>query len=171
MLASQLTASIAFLYGTRHTVQRYSKVLMICKRNSPRLPQSRRIKTCRWLPMRSMRSQLRMFGGNAIPAAMNGKPSSKHGSKAVCVLFVLREPFCKVIMTLGQLILTCSQNGTMKRTPSGHRAMHRETRWRSFAGNAEQDTLTAPKSQIELLSKRVALNVKQSFNRLSRRCW
>ncbi len=24
-------------------------------------------------------------------------------------------------------ILTCSQNGTMKRTPSGHRAMYRET--------------------------------------------
>lgn len=59
-------------------------------------------------------SQQRIFGGNAVPAAMNGKPSSKHGSKAVCVLFVLREPFCKVIMTLGQLILTCSQNGTMK---------------------------------------------------------
>ena len=37
-------------------------------------------------------------------------------------------------------------------------------------GNAEQDTLTVPKSQIELLSKRVALNVKLSFNRLSRRC-
>ena len=29
---------------------------------------------------------------------------------------------------------------------------------------------TVPKSQIELLSKRVALNVKLSFNRLSRRC-
>lgn len=64
----------------------------------------------------------------AIPAAMNGKPSSKHGSKAVCALFVLREPFCKAIMTLGQLILTCFLNGTMKRTPSGHRAMYRETR-------------------------------------------
>ena len=64
---------------------------------------------------------------NAVPAAMNGKPSSKHGSKAVCVLFVLREPFCKAIMILEQLILTCSQNGTMKRTPSGHRAMYRET--------------------------------------------
>ena len=70
----------------------------------------------------------RIFGGNAVPAAMNGKPSSKHGSKAVCVLFVLREPFCKAIMILEQLILTYSQNGTMKRTPSGHRAMHRETR-------------------------------------------
>ena len=58
---------------------------------------------------------------------VNGKPSSKHGSKAVCVLFVLREPFCKVIMILEQLILTYSQNGTMKRTPSGHRAMYRET--------------------------------------------
>ena len=58
----------------------------------------------------------------------NGKPSSKHGSKAVCVLFVLREPFCKAIMILEQLILTYSQNGTMKRTPSGHRAMYRETR-------------------------------------------
>ena len=57
-----------------------------------------------------------------------GKPSSKHGSKAVCVLFVLREPFCKAIMTLGQLILTCFLNGTLKRTPSGHRAMYRETR-------------------------------------------
>ena len=33
-----------------------------------------------------------------------------------------------------------------------------------------KDTFTVPKSQIELLSKRVALNVKQSFNRLSRRC-
>lgn len=64
---------------------------------------------------------------DAVPAAMNGKPSSKHGSKAVCVLFVLREPFCKAIMILEQLILTCSQNGTMKRTPSGHRAMYRET--------------------------------------------
>lgn len=64
----------------------------------------------------------------AIPAAMNGKPSSKHESKAVCALFVLREPFCKAIMTLGQLILTCFLNGTMKRTPSGHRAMYRETR-------------------------------------------
>ncbi len=31
------------------------------------------------------------------------------------------------IMTLGQLILTCFLNGTMKRTPSGHRAMYRET--------------------------------------------
>ena len=40
---------------------------------------------------------------------------------------MLREPFCKVIMILEQLILTCSQNGTMKRTPSGHRAMYRET--------------------------------------------
>ena len=29
---------------------------------------------------------------------------------------------------------------------------------------------TVLKSQIELLSKRVALNVKLSFNRLSRRC-
>ena len=58
---------------------------------------------------------------------MNGKPSSKHESKAVCVLFVLREPFCKAIMILEQLILTYSQNGTMKRTPSGHRAMYRET--------------------------------------------
>lgn len=65
---------------------------------------------------------------HSIPAAMNGKPSSKHGSKAVCVLFVLREPFCKAIMILEQLILTYSQNGTMKRTPSGHRAMYRETR-------------------------------------------
>ena len=117
-----------------------------------------------------MRSQLRMFGGNAIPAAMNGKPSSKHGSKAVCVLFVLREPFCKAIMILEQLILTYSQNGTMKRTPSGHRAMYRELNEGRFGGNAGQDTLTVPKSQIELLSKRVALNVKRSFNRLSRRC-
>ena len=58
---------------------------------------------------------------------VNGKPSSKHESKAVCVLFVLREPFCKAIMTLGQLILSCFLNGTMKRTPSGHRAMYRET--------------------------------------------
>ena len=58
---------------------------------------------------------------------VNGKPSSKHESKAVCVLFVLREPFCKAIMILEQLILTCSQNGTMKRIPSGHRAMYRET--------------------------------------------
>lgn len=32
------------------------------------------------------------------------------------------------IMILEQLILTYSQNGTMKRTPSGHRAMYRETR-------------------------------------------
>ena len=64
---------------------------------------------------------------DAVPAAMNGKPSSKHGSKAVCVLFVLREPFCKVIMILEQLILTYSQNGTLKRTPSGHQAMYRET--------------------------------------------
>ena len=32
------------------------------------------------------------------------------------------------------------------------------------------DEDTVPKSQIELLSKRVALNVKRSFNRLSRRC-
>ena len=79
------------------------------------------------MQVQSMRSQQRMFGGNAVPAAMNGKPSSKHGSKAVCVLFVLREPFCKAIMILEQLILTCSQNGTMKRTPSGHRAMYRET--------------------------------------------
>ena len=69
----------------------------------------------------------RMIDEYAVPAAMNGKPSSKHGSKAVCVLFVLREPFCKAIMILEQLILTCSQNGTMKRTPSGHRAMYRET--------------------------------------------
>ena len=58
---------------------------------------------------------------------VNGKPSSKHESKAVCVLFVLREPFCKAIMILEQLILTYSQNETMKRTPSGHRAMYRET--------------------------------------------
>ena len=41
---------------------------------------------------------------------------------------------------------------------------------RLFGGNAEQDTLTVPKSQIELLSKRVAINVKLSFNRLSHRC-
>lgn len=80
------------------------------------------------LPVVSLFTNGRMFGGNAIPAAMNGKPSSKHGSKAVCVLFVLREPFCKAIMTLGQLILTCFLNGTMKRTPSGHRAMYRKTR-------------------------------------------
>lgn len=32
------------------------------------------------------------------------------------------------IMILEQLILIYSQNGTMKRTPSGHRAMYRETR-------------------------------------------
>ena len=32
-----------------------------------------------------------------------------------------------VIMILEQLILTCSRNGTLKRTPSGHRAMYRET--------------------------------------------
>jgi len=25
------------------------------------------------------------------------------------------------------LVMNCSQNGTMKRTPSGHRAMYRET--------------------------------------------
>ena len=87
-----------------------------------------------WLVMNSfefrnfIQTPERMFGGNAVPAAMNGKPSSKHGSKAVCVLFVLREPFCKAIMILEQLILTYSQNGTMKRTPSGHRAMYRETR-------------------------------------------
>lgn len=45
---------------------------------------------------------------------MNGTPSSKHGSKAVCVLFVLREPFCKDIMILEQLNLTYSQNGTIR---------------------------------------------------------
>ena len=66
---------------------------------------------------------------------MNGKPSSKHGSKAVCVLFVLREPFCKAIMTLEQRILTYSQNGTMIRTPSGYW-------WKCGAGHSYRAKIT-----------------------------
>ena len=88
-----------------------------------------------------------MFGGNAVPAAMNGKPSSKHGSKGgmcpVCAERAVLQGYNDLGTTDPHLLSEWDYEKNSKWTPSNvSRNSMKVVWWKCGAGHSYRAKIT-----------------------------